>query len=482
MRTPDGIPLILIIGGGYAGAALIIRMLETCRQPLHVVIAEPRAELGRGEAYSTSENAQLMNGPAGNFSIHPQNLSHLAEWVERTGHDTGIQIPPEGAANLFISRNVFGRYVGEELQRAIDRAGAGTHVSHWRSDVVRLRRDNDGTLKAEFSDGRHLRANTAVLATGVFPLAEDPALAPLAGDWRLAKPWQSDRLDRLSRLQDILIVGASLSMVDTVASLETRGYRGRYHVISRRGHLIQAVRPAGEPVPILDPDALPRTTRELLATVIRTRRKLLSEDRDWQVVPLSLRPFILPLWLGASTAERLRFTRHLRALWDVTAHRAAPPSYARIEAAKAEGRFSAGAARLVSAERAGDLVRVIVRPRGERQTREVLVDAIVDARGHQEHDWSRIKAPLVKDLLSTGIVRRHETGFGIDAAADGAVIGMDGAMHRDLFAIGHPLRGVAWESSSLTELRAQAAALAERLSKVMNASKVIQLREFETLA
>lgn len=469
--------VLLIVGGGYAGAALTIRLLERFKEPLTIVLTEPRALLGAGEAYSTNERAHLMNGPAGNFSLHPGDLSHLTRWVERNGRSAGLQIPPGGAEDVFIPRQLFGRYVDEELQRAIATAAPDIRVSHWRSEVIGLTRQRSGGWQADFADGRQLCADATVLATGVFPLAQDPALAPLADDWRLARPAQSERLDRISRLDDVLVVGASLSMVDAVASLEARGFSGKYHVISRRGHLIQPLRKAEETVPILLQEALPRTTSELLRLVIKARRALLAEGRDWQALPLSLRPFILPLWLSASTAERLRFARHLRALWDVTAHRAAPASYAAIDAARKAGRFNAAAARLVTVARDGDRLRVTFRPRGHRALSEVTVDAIIDARGHQEHDWGKIREPLAQNLLRTGIVRRHETGFGIDATPQGIVIAGDGSRYRDRYAIGHPLRGTAWESSSLTELRGQADALATLLAETLAATGVDEPEE-----
>jgi hypothetical protein len=44
-----------------------------------------------------------------------------------------------------------------------------------------------------------------------------------------------------------------------------------------------------------------------------------------------------------------------------------------------------------------------------------------------------------------------------------ALIDADGLVHDSLFAIGRPLRGVAWESSSIGEQLALAIALADRL-------------------
>ena len=71
--------------------------------------------------------------------------------------------------------------------------------------------------------------------------------------------------------------------------------------------------------------------------------------------------------------------------------------------------------------------------------------------------------PLARDLLASGHARPHGAGFGLDATRDGRLIDAAGAPQRALRAIGHPLRGVAWESSSIPEQRAQATALAARL-------------------
>lgn len=462
-------PVVLIIGGGYSGAALAIRLLERRKRLLRVVIAEPRCSLGHGQAYSSTDTAQLMNGPAGNFSIHPENLGHLANWVERNAARNDIDPPLDGAHGLFIPRGVFGQYVEEVLKQSIGTAGDTVVLEHWQTQVIRLNRQGGGGLVAEFADGRRLHADLVVLATGVFPLGPDPALVSLASDPRLATPWNAETLDHLSKAREILIVGASLSMVDTVASLEARGFAGRYRIISRRGHLIEPVRPSSEAMQIIDPDMMPRTTRELLALVIRARRTLMAEGRDWQVIPFSLRPFILPLWQSATITERLRFTRHLRSLWDVSAHRAAPPSYAAVERAIRAGRFKAQAARLVSASPGDPQIEVVLRPRGKADCITISVDGIVDARGHQEHDWGRIRSPLVEHLLKSRLVRRHDTGFGIDATLNGQVLDHAGIAHGDFFAIGHPLRGVAWESSSLTELRGQAQALAQVLAEKLDA-------------
>ncbi len=456
-QPPVGAPYtILIIGGGFAGAVLALRLLEQNR-PLHLIIAEPRAQIGRGVAYSTTETVHLVNGPTSHFSVHPDQLDHLTEWVRDHGRD-GDWTPPNGdLTDTFIPRRVFGTYVTQQLDRAIAAAHGRVRVDHLRDRVTALLPDA-GRHVAQTETGVRIIADQVVLATGVFPFAQ--GAATLDDPRYIRDPWNPQALDRVAGDADVLLIGASLSMVDMVASLEARGHRGRYHAVSRRGHLIDTRRlpdPADE---FLDPDDLPRTARGLLRLVNARRRAIVAAGGDWQSLLGALRAHILPLWQGAATAERLRFTRHLRALWDVSLHRAAPPSFAALDRARADGRFSASAARLIDLVAGADGVTATIRPRGTKAPQRRTFGAVIDCRGHQEHDWRKVTAPLPQQLLASGAVRPHATGFGIDATPGGEVIGQGGQVTPGLFALGHPLRGVSWESSSIPEQVAQSARLA----------------------
>ena len=373
----------------------------------------------------------------------------------------GDWTPPEGdLSEAFIPRRLFGTYVVQELSRATRAARGHATVEHLRDTVAALHRDN-GQLVAVTTGGQRIAADQVVLATGVFPFAD--GAVPLDDPRYVRNPWDPQALDRIAGDGDMLLIGASLSMVDMVASLEARGHRGRYHAISRRGHLIETRRTPHDAPEFLDADALPRTTRSLLRAVNAQRKRILAEGGDWQSLLPALRNHILPLWQGGTTVEQLRFNRHLRALWDVTLHRAAPPSYVAVERARFEGRFAASAARLIGLAACDGGLVATIRPRGARQTQALRISAVIDCRGHQEHDWRRVAAPLPRQLLASGTVRPHATGFGIDATARGEVIGQDGSVAGDLFALGHPMRGVAWESSSIPEQLAQSAKLADLL-------------------
>lgn len=454
---------IAIVGGGFAGAVTAIKLLDNAVEPFALTVIEPRTELGRGVAYSTTEPVHLVNGAARIFGLHPDDPDHLVRWLAVHGPAHGWQ-PPRDVHDSSPPRWLYGSYIQAELQRAVAAAAGRVGFTHLRRRVIGLDVAVQG-WSLGLDDGSALAADEVVLALGVFqgpPPAGEAAVAhhPLY----VANPWDPAALDRLAGLDDVLLIGSSLSMVDVVASLEHRGFKGRYHVVSRRGQVVEGRRAAPVWRDFLSGRPLPRTARALLAAVKAERRAIAASGADWQGLPLAIRPHIVSLWQGASREEQLRFARHLRAFWDVTAHRAAPPAYAAVHQAQEAGRLIARAGRVLTLKPSANRIAARIQWRATGLRGSLLVDGVVNCRGHQLHDWTRIDDPLVASLLGSGLVRPHANGFGIDATPDGSLIDATGAAQPTLHAIGHPLRGVQWESSSIGEQLALAIALADKLA------------------
>ncbi|KQV83866.1 FAD/NAD(P)-binding protein [Rhizobium sp. Root1220] len=451
---------VAIVGGGFAGALTALKLLDRTEVPLAITIIERREELGRGIAYSTPEPVHLVNGPAEIFSLHPEDPGHLSRWLVENGPANGWT-PPAEAGSSSPPRYLYGTYVRDELARAVANARLGSTLRHIRSSASALVAAPN-RIRITTADGAVVETDEAILALGAFQPRLSATESQLAGHPRFAaNPWDARALDRLVDCHEILLIGSSLSMVDAIASMEARGYRGRYRVISRRGQFVEGRRTVDAARDFLADGPLPVTARELLSRVKAERREISAHGADWQGLPLAIRPHILSLWQGASDRERLRFTRHLRAFWDVTAHRSAPESHQVVDSVISEGRLEHGRARILGFAVEGSDIAARLKTGVDVET--VSFDGVIDCRGHQLHDWRRVSDPFVKGLLASGEVRPHSTGYGIDATPAGDLINEEGLVHRNLSAIGHPLRGVAWESSSITEQRTQAIALADRI-------------------
>jgi len=432
---------IVIVGGGFAGAATAIKLAQAgCAAA--VTIVEPREELGRGIAYTTRDLDHLVNGPARLFGLYPGDPGHLPRWLAEHPDRRGWRGPADGNFHdSFPPRLLYGDYVRAELARS--------SVRHERDAAVDVLPEGQVLL----ASGRKLPARKVVLATGLFRNERGFSLSDQAraSSRYIADPWTTQAYDLVGSDGDVAIIGSGLTMLDVVISLEKRSFGGRYLVYSRHGFLVRARREV-EPWPLPAELPLPRTALALFRVAKRELRSIASAGDDWQRLVLALRPFVESLWAQADDSERRRFARHLRSFWDLAFHRATSESVEWLNRVRARGRLLNLAGRVQAIELAGKRgLSLTVRPRGGCHDVERIVDHVVNAAGY-ESDWRRISTPLVSKLLWRGWVQPHPVGFGIEAdPATGAVIEADGRPSRRLFAVGHPLRGAAWEASSIVE-------------------------------
>ncbi|MBB3212218.1 putative NAD(P)/FAD-binding protein YdhS [Herbaspirillum sp. Sphag1AN] len=456
---------IAIIGGGFAGVVTAIHMIraaskqsESSETPaLSISIIESSEHIGRGIAYSTDNPDHIVNGLAQLFGVYPDQPAHLTEWLRAHAAEHGWT-PPEGVEfeNAFAPRWLYGTYIQDTLRHALRRAGARVRLETVKARAVDLNPQAQG-YQVILQDGRRLQAARVVLALGLFRGRSNAVLSSANGDalvperyidniWDTTS-WQAARQD-----QDILIIGTSLTALDAALNAERAGFKGKFHALSRRGLLVQPRRQRTAWPDVLDPTQLPTTLRDLLRATGRARRAIKAAGADWQQLPPAIRPHLPALWANASHSDRQRFLRHLRPFWEISLHRAGPESAKKLSQLIDAKRFDHHAGRIRSL-RATSNGRIAVewQTRGQQQTQTLVVDRVANALGY-EFDWSRIDDPLVRHLQERKLVQRHATGFGIDAVPQtGAVLSVQGVAQDDLYAVGHPLRGVIWESNAIGE-------------------------------
>jgi len=455
---------ILIIGGGLSGTMLAVQLLRLPGQR-RIAIIEPRAELGRGEAYSAVELGHTLNGNAARMSVDPDNPDDLTQWL--TAHIAGGGWPESAeqdvpVSELFPPRGLFGVYVQQRLAEA--RAVGtlqGSTVEHFCAEVVDLQVDA-GSVQLTLSDGQTLRGSQAVLATGMFPAARTPQTHSSGLNAAALDPWNVAAMRELDPQSTVLIIGSGLTMVDAVVSLEQAGHRGPIEVFSRHGLLPHVRRQPPAWVDFLAQDHSIRTPRQLLRELRRHCRDAVAQGIDWQAPLDTVRVHIARLWSQATDVQRRQFVRHVRPWWESHHHRSPPLSAELIERLHQEGRLRIHAASFKGIEPgAGDAVTIRIRPRGETETSTVSGAALINSSGI-EYDWRRVARPLPQQLLARGLVQPGPLALGI-TAKDGAVVDAEGQVSARLFAMGPPLRGMWWESTAVTDVAAQAKALARRL-------------------
>jgi uncharacterized NAD(P)/FAD-binding protein YdhS len=456
---------ILIIGGGLSGAMLAAQLLRLPGKR-QVLVIEPRAELGRGEAYSAVELGHTLNGNAARMSVDPDNADDLTQWLTDYIAAGGWPESDEQhvpISELFPPRGIFGLYVQQRLAEA-QAVGVlnGSTVEHVQAEVVDLQTDAQ-SVRLSLSDGQQLQGTYAVLATGMFPVARTPQTESSGLNAAALDPWDVAAMRQLDPHSTVLIIGSGLTMVDAVVSLEQAGHRGPIEVFSRHGLLPHVRRQPPAWVDFLAEDHSIRTPRQLVRELRRHCRDAIAQGIDWQAPLDTVRAHIGRLWNQASDVQRRQFVRHVRPWWESHHHRSPPLSAELVERLHGEGRLRIQAASFKGLEpSSGNEVSIRIRRRGETQAVVVNGAALINSSGI-EYDWRRVARPLPRQLLARGLIRPGHLALGIAAEVDGAVLGADGQAASRLFAMGPPLRGVWWESTAVTDVASQAKALAVRL-------------------
>ncbi|WP_397458605.1 FAD/NAD(P)-binding protein [Pseudomonas asplenii] len=456
---------VVIVGGGLSGAMLAVQLLRLPGRR-RVLIVEPRAELGRGEAYSATELGHTLNGNAARMSVDPDNPDDLTQWLEAYIAQGGW---PESdqqhvpVSELFMPRGLFGLYVQQRLAEARELGAAwGSTAEHVHGEVVDLVTDSDGA-SLTLADGQQLHAAHAVLATGMFPAARTRQKQSSGLNAAAVDPWDVAAMSRLDPLGTVLIIGSGLTMVDAVVSLEQAGHRGPIRVFSRHGLLPHVRRQPPTWGDFLAADHRLRSPLQLLREVRRQCAEAIAAGIDWQAPLDTVRSHIGRLWSQATDGQRRQFVRHVRPWWESHHHRSPPLSAELVERLHGEGRLTIEAASLKGLGEVRDgQVSITLRRRGESQTVTVSGVGLINSTGI-EYDWRRVDRPLPQQLLARGLIRPGPLALGIAADPGGAVVDADGNISTRLFAMGPPLRGMWWESTAVTDVASQAKALATRL-------------------
>lgn len=435
-----------IVGGGAAGTLVAARLLADAAGAPAVAVVEARGALAEGIAYSTRRPEHLLNVRAAGMSAFDERADDFVRFLLRQPAHAGAD--PAALGARFLPRGDYAHYLQATL-----RAQPGAARLRLVTDVAGDLAPTGGGFRVALASGGHLHARAVVLASG-----HQPARLPLAGGAApVVEAWDYPAVAAIDAGADVCIVGAGLSMVDVVLSLEAGGHRGRVAALSRHGLMPlphAAAAPSGDDPARLLPLGVRARMREIRAWAARER----AQGRAWQGVLDALRPQVQALWTSLPPDEQRRFLRHGVRCWDVHRHRIAPEAAAVLERLRGEGRFELHAGRLAGVEE-GPRRRVGYRRRGGGGTAWIEADAVVNATGTQKRIGADAAPPLPA-LLARGQARPGPHGIGIDTAADGGVLDRAGARVPGLWTLGALRVGALWESIAIPELRGQAAGVA----------------------
>ncbi|UDF28066.1 UNVERIFIED_ORG: FAD/NAD(P)-binding protein [Roseateles sp. XES5] len=437
---------VAVIGSGFSAVALSLNLLDLMPASAQVSLVGPEAGLGRGIAYSTRNEALLLNVPAGRMGLFADRPDHFVAWLK----ENGLRAGPDD----FVPRRVYGDYIADCLQAARRRTGNRPALTVVDTVALGAEATQDGGLLFHLSNGERLSSPFAALCTGAgtrrLPLETVPdATRPFVVD----DPWAEAWWERLPMEGDVLLVGTGLTMVDQCLVLAERGFKGRIHAVSRHGLLPQAhLDRRADPVPtMLAPDG------GEVSQMLFALRRAAGGVPDWRAVMDGLRPVTQALWKAWSPERRARFLRHASAYWNVHRHRMAPAVAKRIAALRDGGRLIVhrgrlGGLRLEGAGLAADIVG--------REKTSVAAAMVVNCTGF---DRCTVEAsPLLSSLAAQGVLCADPRGLGIVVDEGSAV--PSGADRPRLYALGPLTAGRHFEITAVPDIRQQALSVARAIS------------------
>lgn len=454
---PDTVT-VAIIGGGLSGAAAAYRLaLEAPSPALQIIVIEPRQQLGAGVAYSTLHPEHRLNVPHGKMSLRTDDAEHFSRWLTSS---KGPVLPPNSttpAGQIFAPRAVFGDYVADSLAPLLQEG----RIRHVQARATDLRR-SDNRFRITLSNGSEVAADSVILAIAHPEPSLPPALQALRGTKELiTDPFAPGALDQITRDERLLIVGSGLTSADIVATLERRDHSGAVHVISRHGW---RSKPHGPTQAETAEDFTKDPATTALGLLRRARRALADDYRrglTWHAVFDRLRAQGPAIWAALPLDQRRRFLRHLRGLWDIHRFRIAPQTYETLGQMERSRRLRFLTGRLVSVDVDAAGIRLIWRARGASALSTLVLDRIILATG-PDHTRVTETNPLLRSLVSRGLIAPDPLRLGIHTAPEGMALGADGGLQQGLYIAGPLARGTVGELMGLPEVTGWAEHIARR--------------------
>lgn len=439
---------LIVIGGGFTGAAFIIHAIRALRGPLDFEVIEPRGEIGRGIAYSTADPLHRINVPAERMSLFPDDPLHAARWLFDRDILPGDGSSADGDGHHYARRRDYGAYVADTLRRTLAETRGRVRLRHHRTQARDVRRQG-ARWSVELADGGTVTGDYVILSFGhAAPRAPFPVGAEAATDPRfVTDPWRNDALSGLSRDASLLLVGTGLSMVDMVETLLSRGHQGGITVMSRHGLLPRPHGLFGVGFDLLQGAAPPSSALALLRLVRGRTREAVRQGLGWQPVADAVRFDLSNIWPALPVAEQRRVIKHLLPYWDVHRFRISPQACATLERAIWTSRVVLQKAAVLSVEAESRSLVATLRRDGAVGRR--AFGGIVLCIG-PDKDLNR--NPLALSLLASGLARSDALQLGLDVDRHSRLVAGDGHAHATLRALGPMTRGTFGEMTGAPDI------------------------------
>ncbi len=434
---------IIIVGAGATGILTALCILRQADATTQVTLMDGISPIGAGVAYSTTNEALLLNVRAIQMSAYADQPNHFVEWLTKNNHISN--------GEAFVPRTWYARYLQDSLTEAIRQSnGQYAFIPSSVTDIDPKHR----IVVCE--NGQQYRADHVILALGHAPIA-NPLARWASNPNRMLSGYDWHAItSKVTPEDDVIIIGSGLTMVDTVVALQHHGHCGNIFALSRHGLVPQTHIPRQSYPSVITSAHYGWSVAALMRLVRAEVAKALAAGIPWHAVIDSLRPHNQHIWTHWSLIEKRRFLRHVRAHWDIYRHRIAPEIAGIINATP---HLHVIAGRVTDYQEQVSAVDLSVLHRHTNTTRTLTAAYVINCTGPLS-DYALIDNSLVARLRQKGILAADDIQLGIAVDAHGHLIDQQQQVIPWLWTLGPPRKGYAWECIAIPDIRTQAVTLA----------------------
>ena len=233
---------ITIIGMGASGVAAFaeatIRLAAAPLPGVELHLVSRDDDPGPGLAFGTDQPGHLLNTESRLMGLYANEPEHFRKWLA----DRRPLMPDEVE---YAPRAEYGEYIRQILRDAHDRArDADIPVHVHLAEAVAIGGNRDAAL-VRLSDGTTIESHYTLLAIGTPKPVRFEELDGAPGYFDF--PWPAQQLrDGIDAGQDVIVLGSSLSAIDSFATLMDQDHHGTIHFVSKDGMLPRVEMPMPE--------------------------------------------------------------------------------------------------------------------------------------------------------------------------------------------------------------------------------------------
>jgi len=453
---------IAIVGGGFAGSMTAVHLMQQADCQLNIIIINNRFPLVKGIAYATHYAEHLLNVPVSSISAFSKHAEHFFNWLRK--QDAFKDIEAETLKNSFAPRKIYAEYLDTIWATALENKSSEVNLQMLEDEVINITPNGMG-FDLQLQNASPVKADYVVLATGnAIPkniLIADNSFYNSKLYYK--NPWDDTCMQGLQSERDILIIGNSLTMIDAVISLQSKGFAKKIYTMSPHGF---AIMPDAH-VPPYDQDILseiPRPYRlyDLVKLINKHMKRCEREGVSKVAVVNSIRYQLQNIWFDFTMDDRRYFLKRISPLWNAWRHRTPAGMYERISNLINSGKLNPIAGRLVSLTEKDGYVEARIKDKKAGKEISLDVERVINCTGSQID--VQLPGSLLNTLYTAGLIDADPLKISLNAdAATNRVINRDGHILPNMYTLGNNMKGILWETTGVPEIRVQAENVAAKL-------------------